>query len=125
MKAQALVEFVNEAMLVEEDERNWLLHEDGSSTLIDSGARVVFISPKGDELEYAVQFDFKSSNNGAKYEALIADWRKPLLDYFNERVLPADDMEAARLKSRATRFALLDGILYKRQFLNLTTDMCQ
>ncbi|KAL0416155.1 UNVERIFIED_CONTAM: hypothetical protein Slati_3447400 [Sesamum latifolium] len=43
-----------------------------------NGTRVVPTSPKGDELEYALRFDFKASNNEAKYEALIADIRVAL-----------------------------------------------
>ncbi|KAL0367042.1 UNVERIFIED_CONTAM: Ribonuclease HI [Sesamum radiatum] len=50
---------------------SWPLHADGSSTLTGSRAGVVLTSPKGDELEYALHFDFKASNNKAEYEALI------------------------------------------------------
>ncbi|KAL0395398.1 UNVERIFIED_CONTAM: hypothetical protein Slati_4506000 [Sesamum latifolium] len=39
------------------------------------------------------------------------DWRKPLLDYLTKGILPANEMEAARLKSRVARFALLDGAM--------------
>ncbi|KAK4385588.1 Retrovirus-related Pol polyprotein from transposon.6 [Sesamum angolense] len=35
IKAQSLIEFVNEATLVEKDGGNWLLHANGSSTLVD------------------------------------------------------------------------------------------
>jgi hypothetical protein len=41
----------------------WLLNRDGSSN-IDV--------PEGNELTYAMQFDFKSSNNEAEYEAFVA-----------------------------------------------------
>ncbi|KAL0413333.1 UNVERIFIED_CONTAM: Ribonuclease HI [Sesamum radiatum] len=51
---------------------NWLLHIDSSSTLAGSGAGVVLTSPEGDELAYALHFDFKASNKEAEYEALIA-----------------------------------------------------
>ncbi|KAL0420642.1 UNVERIFIED_CONTAM: hypothetical protein Slati_3087100 [Sesamum latifolium] len=78
IKAQALVEFVSEAMLMEEDEENWLLHADGSSTLAGSGAGVELTSSEGDELEYALRFDFKASNNEAEYESLIAGIRMAL-----------------------------------------------
>ncbi|KAL0434832.1 UNVERIFIED_CONTAM: Retrovirus-related Pol polyprotein from transposon.6 [Sesamum radiatum] len=77
---------------------NWMLHVDGSSTLAASGAGVVLTNRERDELEYALYFDFKASNNKAEYEALIADWRKLLLDYLKEDILPADEKEAARLK---------------------------
>ncbi|KAK4382983.1 hypothetical protein Sango_2820300 [Sesamum angolense] len=44
------------------------------------------------------------------------NWRKPPLDYLKEGVLPADETKAACLRSREAKFALLDGILYKRCF---------
>ncbi|KAL0392933.1 UNVERIFIED_CONTAM: hypothetical protein Sradi_2516100 [Sesamum radiatum] len=121
----------------------WLLHADGSFTLIGGEARVVLTSPVGDEMEYALCFDFKASNNDTEYETLIAgirialdagaksliaqsdsqlvtnqleDWRKPLLDYLKEGILPGDEMEANQLKSRVARFALLQNILYKHSF---------
>ncbi|KAL0452895.1 UNVERIFIED_CONTAM: Retrovirus-related Pol polyprotein from transposon opus [Sesamum latifolium] len=72
MKAQALAEFVQEATFAEGSKCRWLLHVDGSLTLAGSGAGVVLTSPEGDELEYTLHFDFKTSNNEAEYEALIA-----------------------------------------------------
>ncbi|KAL0315403.1 UNVERIFIED_CONTAM: hypothetical protein Sradi_5418500 [Sesamum radiatum] len=78
MEAEALAKFVNEVTLTEGDEGNWLLHVDGSSTLASSRAGVVLTSPEGDELEYALQFTFKASNNEAEYEALIVGIRMAL-----------------------------------------------
>ncbi|KAL0434020.1 UNVERIFIED_CONTAM: Ribonuclease HI [Sesamum latifolium] len=72
IKAQVLAEFVQEATFTEASKGHWLLHVDGSSTLTGSGAGIVLTSPEGDELEYALHFDFKASNNEAEYEALIA-----------------------------------------------------
>ncbi|KAK4388294.1 hypothetical protein Sango_2436000 [Sesamum angolense] len=73
--AQALAKFVNGATLVEDDETVWLLHADGSFTLIGGEARVVLTSLVGDEMEYALRFDFKASNNDTEYENLIAGIR--------------------------------------------------
>ncbi|KAL0320206.1 UNVERIFIED_CONTAM: hypothetical protein Sradi_5282100 [Sesamum radiatum] len=75
IKAQALAKFINEATLFDEDEGNWLLNADGSSTLASSRTEVVLTSPKGDEVEYALRSDFKASNNKDKYEAPIAGIR--------------------------------------------------
>ncbi|KAL0391208.1 UNVERIFIED_CONTAM: hypothetical protein Scaly_0477900 [Sesamum calycinum] len=222
IKAQALAEFVNEAMLVEDDEEYWLLHADRFCTLAGSGAEVVLTNLKGDELEYALRFNFKTSNNEVECETFIVgirmaldvgaksliaypdsqlmtslvegeyevkeermkeclqeideltsqlknfqlhqiqrtkntkddylarlasslvdcntrtiivrtlvknslktditilqieiDWRKPLLDYLVEHILPTDEMEVAYLKSKATKLALLEGIPYKHSF---------
>ncbi|KAL0445281.1 UNVERIFIED_CONTAM: hypothetical protein Slati_2250800 [Sesamum latifolium] len=49
----------------------WLLHVDGSSTTQGSGAGVVITSPQGEDLEFAVKFGFKASNNETEYEALV------------------------------------------------------
>ncbi|KAL0446409.1 UNVERIFIED_CONTAM: hypothetical protein Slati_1768800 [Sesamum latifolium] len=45
---------------------------DGSSTIQGSGAGIVITSPQAEDLEFAVKFDFKASNNEAEYEALLA-----------------------------------------------------
>ncbi|KAL0451503.1 UNVERIFIED_CONTAM: hypothetical protein Slati_1128400, partial [Sesamum latifolium] len=79
IKVPTLTEFVNEATLIEEDEGKWLPHVDGSSTFADNGAGAVLTTdPKADELEYALRFNFKASNNEIEYEALIAGIRLAL-----------------------------------------------
>ncbi|KAL0411265.1 UNVERIFIED_CONTAM: hypothetical protein Slati_3716200 [Sesamum latifolium] len=72
IKIQALAELVQEATFTEGSKGHWLLYVDDSSTLTGSGAGIVLTSLEGDELEYALHFDFKASNNKAGYEALIA-----------------------------------------------------
>ncbi|KAL0385722.1 UNVERIFIED_CONTAM: hypothetical protein Sradi_2966500 [Sesamum radiatum] len=44
------------------------------------------------------------------------DWRRHLLDYVERGVLAQDEKEAVRSRSRATRFILLEKILYKHSF---------
>jgi ribonuclease HI len=44
---------------------------DGSKMLNGSGAGVVLVSPRGDNLRYVLQIHFDSSNNEAEYEALL------------------------------------------------------
>ncbi|KAL0295870.1 UNVERIFIED_CONTAM: hypothetical protein Sangu_3180100 [Sesamum angustifolium] len=56
-------------------ERPWLLHVDGSSTVQGSGAGVVITSPQGEDMEFAIKFDFKASKNEAEYEALVLGMR--------------------------------------------------
>ncbi|KAL0394642.1 UNVERIFIED_CONTAM: hypothetical protein Slati_4430400 [Sesamum latifolium] len=53
----------------------WLLHVDGSSTMQGSGAGIVITSPQGEDLEFAIKFSFKASNNEAEYEALVIGMR--------------------------------------------------
>ncbi|KAK4404285.1 hypothetical protein Sango_0797100 [Sesamum angolense] len=69
-KDQALADFVSEVtgMTQEEvpEERPLLLHVDGSSTTQGSGMGVVITSPQGENMEFAIKFDFKISNNEAE-----------------------------------------------------------
>ncbi|KAL0433990.1 UNVERIFIED_CONTAM: Ribonuclease HI [Sesamum latifolium] len=53
----------------------WLLHVDGSSTTQGSGAGIVVTSPQGEDLEFAIKFGFKASNNETEYEALVIGMR--------------------------------------------------
>ncbi|KAL0461251.1 UNVERIFIED_CONTAM: hypothetical protein Slati_0012700 [Sesamum latifolium] len=57
------------------EERPWLLHVDGSSTTQGSGAGVVITTPQGDDMEFAIKFDFNASNNEAEYEAMVLGMR--------------------------------------------------
>jgi hypothetical protein len=43
-------------------------------------------------------------------------WMTPIISYLQGGVLPNDRHEASRLKVRASRFIMLQGILYKRGF---------
>ncbi|KAL0361353.1 UNVERIFIED_CONTAM: hypothetical protein Sradi_3819800 [Sesamum radiatum] len=56
------------------EEEHWVFHVDGSSTMQGSGAGVVITSPQGEDMEFAVGFNFKA-NNEAEYEALVLGMR--------------------------------------------------
>ncbi|KAL0413037.1 UNVERIFIED_CONTAM: hypothetical protein Sradi_1505400 [Sesamum radiatum] len=79
IKAQALADFVSEmaGMSIEDTSQDqvWLLHVDGSSTTQGSSAGIVITSPQGEDLEFAIKFSFKASNNEAEYEALVIGMR--------------------------------------------------
>ncbi|KAI3459553.1 hypothetical protein Pfo_016216 [Paulownia fortunei] len=201
IKAQTLANFLA-----------WLLHVDGLTTISDCGVGIVLTSPEGEELKFAVRFEFKTSNNEAEYEALVRglkmalklgvrqlsvysdsrlvmqqvegefvakekrmrnyveqvsqlkkqftkidlshipraendkadylskiassttvarpgklyssveekdNWRTNILKYLRERELPQNKREAVRFQVRATRFCLIDGLLYKRAYSTL------
>lgn len=75
IKAQALADFLAEGISVEEDVKlvaDWTLYVGGSSSKDGCGAGLLIINPNKEELEYALRFDFESTNNEAEYEALIA-----------------------------------------------------
>ncbi|KAL0451646.1 UNVERIFIED_CONTAM: hypothetical protein Slati_1142700 [Sesamum latifolium] len=65
IKAQALADFVSEMteITIKEasQDQKWLLHVDGSSTAQGSGAGIVITTPQGEDLEFAIKFDFKAS----------------------------------------------------------------
>ena len=48
---------------------------DGSSSEHGAGAGVLFISPEGHKIPYALRFSFKATNNEAEYETLLAGLR--------------------------------------------------
>jgi ribonuclease HI len=47
------------------------MYFDGALNLEGAGAGVLLISPQGEQLKYVLQIQYKASNNGAEYEALI------------------------------------------------------
>ncbi|KAL5753025.1 hypothetical protein ACOSP7_023200 [Xanthoceras sorbifolium] len=86
IKGQAIVDFIVEftepiidiifpAGTEESNGYPWKLHVDGSSNSHGSGAGVVLTTPDQDEVECALRFDFKATNNVAEYEALLAGLR--------------------------------------------------
>ena len=48
------------------------MHIDESSNKQARGVGVVLLSPEGDQIECMVRLDFCTTNNEAKYEALVA-----------------------------------------------------
>ncbi|XP_020409530.1 uncharacterized protein LOC109946397 [Prunus persica] len=53
----------------------WTLHVDGSANQQGCGAGLVLTTPEGLKIEYALRFNFRTSNNEAEYEALLAGLR--------------------------------------------------
>ncbi|GJX63715.1 reverse transcriptase domain-containing protein [Tanacetum coccineum] len=45
-------------------------------------------------------------------------WMTPIMEYLKDGTLPGDRKEASKLRIKARQYELLDGILYKRSFLN-------
>ncbi|KAL0411616.1 UNVERIFIED_CONTAM: hypothetical protein Slati_3751300 [Sesamum latifolium] len=79
IQAQAFAHFVSEMTGTTQEEiskeRPWLLHIDGSSTAQGSRAGIVLTTPQGDDMEFAIKFEFKASNNEAEYEAVVLGMR--------------------------------------------------
>ena len=77
IKAQALTEFIAEFtpghrdLNEREDDRTWVVHVDGSSTLHTGGIGVVLKSPEADTLKCKVRLHYQTKNNEVEYEALL------------------------------------------------------
>ncbi|KAK9050115.1 hypothetical protein SSX86_030915 [Deinandra increscens subsp. villosa] len=54
---------------------SWKLFTDGSTGSEGAGAGILIVSPDGDEMTYAIRFNFGVSNNEAEYEAVLAGLR--------------------------------------------------
>jgi hypothetical protein len=80
IKSQALTNFIAEwtdsgVRGIDELPDHWVMYFDGSYTLKGVGAGVVLIPPEGDILKYAVQFEFRATNNIEEYEGLVTGLR--------------------------------------------------
>ena len=76
-KAQVIADFIVEYAVLTEDQEEgetpeWVLHVDGSSSRVRSGAGLVLVGLHSAKVLYALKFRFKASNNETEYEALIA-----------------------------------------------------
>jgi ribonuclease HI len=76
IKSQALVDFMaewreNRVPTPVDKPEHWTMYFDGSLKLDGGGTRVLFISPRGEQLKYVLQILWEVSNNEAEYEALL------------------------------------------------------
>ncbi|KAJ9544344.1 hypothetical protein OSB04_024051 [Centaurea solstitialis] len=85
IKSQALADFVAEFSpgsepttsdevhnVMIQDNKPWLLYVDRSSNIRGSGLGVVLKSSQGGNMVYSIRCEFKTTNNEAEYEALVA-----------------------------------------------------
>jgi ribonuclease HI len=76
IKSQVLFDFMakwreNQILTPADKREHWTMYFDGSLKLDGGGARVLFISPRGEQLKYVLQILWEVSNNEAEYEALL------------------------------------------------------
>jgi len=69
IKAQSLADFIIQLPTTTTE---WTLHVDESSNKKGSEAGIILEGPKKFQIDMALRLEFKTSNNQAKYEALIA-----------------------------------------------------
>jgi ribonuclease HI len=77
IKGQALVDFLVEFTNLQEVEEpeiewKWVIYVDGSLTRKDGGAGIMLITLEGEKLKGSLKLEFRTTNNEAEYEAVIA-----------------------------------------------------
>ena len=80
IKAQALVDFITEFTLLDEDNLTnktewWTVQTDGSSAQRRGGVGIVITTPDGEVHKYGVQLKFLAINNEAEYEGILTGLR--------------------------------------------------
>jgi ribonuclease HI len=53
-------------------EKKWVIYVDGSSTKKRGGAGIVLFTPDGEKLSNSLKLEFKTTNNKAEFEAVVA-----------------------------------------------------
>ncbi|XP_022150037.1 uncharacterized protein LOC111018309 [Momordica charantia] len=75
---QAVANFIAEltpSPQLAEADLPWTVYVDGSSNEKGCGAGIHLLALGGERFEYALTFNFRTSNNEVEYEALLASWR--------------------------------------------------
>ncbi|XP_022149417.1 protein NYNRIN-like [Momordica charantia] len=78
LKEQAVADFIVELTPPSqstESDLSWTIYVDGSSNERGCGAGILLLAQGGERFEYALRFNFRTSNNEAEYEALLAGLR--------------------------------------------------
>jgi hypothetical protein len=81
IKAQALTDFITEFTVAEEEpseeklDKDWEIEIDGSSVKGAGGVGIVFKTPEGHLLKHSTRLQYPTTNNEAKYEALLTGLR--------------------------------------------------
>ncbi|XP_022155870.1 uncharacterized protein LOC111022883 [Momordica charantia] len=81
LKGQAVADFIAELTPPSqstESDLSWTIYVDGSSNERGCGAGILLLAPGGERFEYALRFNFRTSNNEAEYEALLAAYETDL-----------------------------------------------
>jgi len=73
IRAQSLAYFIIQLSTTTFEQEAWILYVDGSSNKKGRRAGIVLEGPGHFQLEMALKFEFKTSNNQSVYEALIAE----------------------------------------------------
>ncbi|GJR00158.1 reverse transcriptase domain-containing protein [Tanacetum coccineum] len=124
-------------------ENAWKLFTDIASSSDGSGAGLMLVSIEGKEYTYAFRFEFKTTNNEAKYEALLAGLRIAVEMKIQELAIFVDSQlvanqnkkadalsklalmkfsklakEARKLQIKAPQYRMIDDKLYRKSYLS-------
>jgi shikimate 5-dehydrogenase len=77
IKGQALADFLAKLTNLPKTEepkteQKWVIYIDGSSTRKNGGAGILLITPDVEKLSSSLRLEFRTTNNEAKYEVVIA-----------------------------------------------------
>jgi len=72
IKAQCLLDIINDLQQTPTEDQ-WTLHVDGSSNPKGASASIVLEGPNDILIKKSLHFAFKTSNNQAEYEAILAN----------------------------------------------------
>ncbi|KAL0462747.1 UNVERIFIED_CONTAM: hypothetical protein Slati_0162300 [Sesamum latifolium] len=92
----------------------------GIRMALDAGARNLITYSDSQLVTKQVEGEYEVNEERMKeyLQEVETNWRKPLLDYLVKDVLPADEREAARLKSRAARDEKFKIFVLSKAFYN-------
>ncbi|GJY57794.1 reverse transcriptase domain-containing protein [Tanacetum coccineum] len=132
VKGHILADFLAETPLKEEEEakrkepepeKAWKLFTDRASSSNGSEAGLILVSPKGKEYTYALRFEFKTTNNEAEYEALLAEKAKELLANFPCHLIEHIKRDQNKKANALSKLALMTfSKLTKEVFVEVIQD---
>ncbi|GJR22194.1 reverse transcriptase domain-containing protein [Tanacetum coccineum] len=127
IKGQILVDFLAETSSTKREEeenreakrkepepkKTWKLFTDGASSSDGLGAELMLVNPEGKEYMYALRFEFETTNNEAKYEALIVGLRI------------AKEMQIQELNKKADALSKLASMTFSKLAKEVLVEVIQ
>ncbi|GKV25969.1 hypothetical protein SLEP1_g35338 [Rubroshorea leprosula] len=120
--AQALADFIVECTSARSGSQSeldsWILYVDGASSNKGSGAGVILLGPDGSVF---VKILDEPSFVKPKMMEISTDpntpsWTDPIISLLQDGTVPTDKQEEMRLRKKASRYTLVNEVLYKRSF---------
>ncbi|GKV43029.1 hypothetical protein SLEP1_g50370 [Rubroshorea leprosula] len=122
IRAQALADFIVECTSTHSDSQpeldSWILYVDGASSNKGSGAGAILLGLDGSVfVEILDEPSFlKPKMTVINTNPSTLSWMDPIISFLRDGIVPADKQEEMRLRKKASRYTLVNEILYKRSF---------